>query len=336
MNELISVIVPVYNIASFLPRSIGSILQQSYPRIEVIAVDDGSTDDSLAVLKELAKTDERLKVVHQENGGVTSARLRGVSASSGEWIGFVDGDDWIEPEMFQRLIDNAEKHGADISHCGYQMVFPDRVDYYYNTGRLAVQNKREALKELIAGSFEPGLWNKLFHRRLFQNLLNKSKMDASIRINEDLLMNFYLFSEAERSVFEDFCPYHYMIRSGSAATSKMSLHKLLDPCAVRRIMMENTKEDAELYSLCRQSLVRQLIRLVTLPARNQEDEILSAVRQARDELRSEAEALKNDPYCSKKQKIQAVWAATQPTSYRFVHDLYGEISGTAHKYDIKV
>ena len=194
MNDLISVVVPVYNIAEYLPESIGSVMNQTYRNIEVIAVDDGSKDDSLEVLTKLSEQDNRLRVLHQENSGVTKARIAGVLAAKGDWIGFVDGDDEIEPDMYERLLRNAHEHCADISHCGYQMVFPSRVDYYYNTGRLAEQDRQTGLQDLIAGSFiEPGLCNKLFHKNLFHSLLHKDLIDQSIRINEDLLMNFYLF-----------------------------------------------------------------------------------------------------------------------------------------------
>lgn len=132
----------------------------------------------------------------------------------------MDGDDLIAPEMYQRLIKNALEYDADISHCGYQMVFPNgRVDYYYNTGRLVEQTHAESLRDLLEGAFvEPSLWNKLFRKTLFVEL--QAKMDLSIKINEDVLMNYYLFKAAQRAVYEDFCPYHYVLRKGSAATSR--------------------------------------------------------------------------------------------------------------------
>lgn len=118
-GKLISVIVPVYNIAPYLPDCISSILRQSYTNIEVIAVDDGSTDDSWHILEKLAEVDNRLRVIHQENGGVTKARLTGIVSAQGEWIGFVDGDDVIEPDMYERLLAHyrkqAEERGKSFS-----------------------------------------------------------------------------------------------------------------------------------------------------------------------------------------------------------------------------
>ena len=237
MIDRISVIVPVYNVAADLPRCLDSILAQTYTNLEIICVDDGSDDGSGAILDRYTSMHEQVRVIHKENGGVTSARLRGVAEATGAWIGFVDGDDEIEPDMYARLMANAEKFDADISHCGYQMIFADgRVHYFHNTGVCEQHDKTTAVRELLSGEkVEPGLCNKLFRRDLFRGW----EMDRSIKINEDLLMNFYLFSNAQNSVFEDWCPYHYIVRRGSASRAKINEHKINDPIKVRKIILEN-------------------------------------------------------------------------------------------------
>lgn len=241
MADLISVIVPVYNVAADLPRCLNSILAQTFPNIEIIAVDDGSSDDSGAILDGYAARYPHIRVIHQDNGGVTSARLRGTREASGDWIGFVDGDDEIEPEMYERLMANAMKYGADISHCGYQMVFEDgRVHYFHNTGAVEQHDNIRAVRELLSGErIEPGLCNKLFRKSLFRGW----EMDESIRINEDLLLNYYLFSNAKSSVFDDWCPYHYIVRSTSASREKLNPHKIYDPIRVKEIICRTVTED---------------------------------------------------------------------------------------------
>lgn len=251
MADLISVIVPVYNVAADLPRCLDSIFAQTHPNIEIIAVNDGSPDNSGDILDQYAAVHPNLLVIHKENGGVTSARLRGIEEATGEWIGFVDGDDEIEPDMYERLLNNAKKYNAQISHCGYQMLFADgRIHYFHNTGLIAKQDKTTALKELLSGSMiEPGLWNKLFHKTLLHSLFHGEAVDTSIKINEDLLMNFYLFSAAEQTVFEDWCPYHYIVREGSASRAKLNEHKIYDPIKVKKIILEKVSaenlEDAQ-------------------------------------------------------------------------------------------
>ena len=245
MADLISVIVPVYNVAADLPRCLNSILAQTYPEIEIVAVDDGSPDNSGKILDQYAKQHNNLRVIHKENGGVTSARLRGLQEARGEWIGFVDGDDEIEPDMYERLLKNAKEHDAQISHCGYQMRFADgRIHYFHNTGLIAKQDKTTVIRELLSGStIEPGLCNKLFHKPLFHNLLHSDIMPTDIKINEDLLMNFYLFSAAEQAVFEDWCPYHYIVREGSASRAKINYHKIYDPIRVKKIILDQCREE---------------------------------------------------------------------------------------------
>ena len=335
MNDLISIIVPVYNVAPFLQRSIGSIQNQTYQTLEVIAVDDGSTDDSLLTLESLAESDSRIRVIHQENSGVTSARLAGAAAARGEWIGFVDGDDEIEPDMYERLLQNALEYGADISHCGYQMVFPSRVDYYYNTGRIIRQDQRAGLKDLIDGSFiEPGLWNKLFHKSLFQGLFHSGKMDLSIKNMEDLLMNFYLFQNAKLSVYEDFCPYHYMVRKGSAATSKVNEHKLRDPLRVLKIIKNETADDTILQNAVNKRIAGCLVGLSTMKLDCQPE----LKRPYRDNARAELRQLLPELLhgnSSKKLKTMAVWAAVWPDSYCFAHQIHSKVSGNDRKYEVE-
>lgn len=245
---MISVIVPVYNLEKELPRCLNSILAQYYREIEVIVVDDGSSDNSANVIRDYSKRDLRIKPLFQENGGVTKARLHGVREASGEWIGFVDGDDEIEPDMYERLLNNAAVYHADISHCGYQMCFADgRVHYFHNTGDLVQEERITALKELLSGArIEPGLCNKLFRRSLFQSLLHSEAVPADIRINEDLLMNFHLFSAAEQTVYEDWCPYHYIVRSTSASRTKPDPKSIYDPIRVKEIIRQSSP--AELHA----------------------------------------------------------------------------------------
>ncbi len=329
MNEKISIIIPAYNTEKELGRTLDSVLAQTYQNIEIVVVNDGSKDGTGAVIDAYAAKDSRIKAIHKENGGVTSARLRGVAEATGDWIGFVDGDDWIEPDMYEHLMGNAREHRADISHCGYRMVFPNgRVDWYYNTGRLVEQDHEAGLRDLVSGDFvEPALWNKLFHKELFRNV--EGKMDYSIKINEDVLMNYYLFKESNRAIYEDFCPYHYVLRPGSAANASLNIHQLTNPVMVSRMIWQDWPCDATLARLC-----RQLIGLATMAA-GENGELISPVRtQARKELRSLLRKALNENI-GKKLKIMALWASVWPESYGFVHRIHDRITGNDKKYDLE-
>lgn len=334
-NIIISIIIPAYNISQYIGACLNSVTQQTWRNLEIIVVDDGSTDNTVETAETYARKDSRIKIISKKNGGVTTARLMGVQQATGEYIGFIDGDDVIEPDMYERLLMNAVKYQADISHCGYQMVFPDRVDYYYNTGLLAKQEKTEALKELLSGErIEPGLWNKLFHKTLFHSLLHNDIMDVTIRNYEDLLMNYYLFKESRFSVFEDWCPYHYVVRKGSAATSKINEHKLLDPIKVIEILMKETENDKELQIILFQRLLRLQIGLATMPAKESRDVILPYKRQAKLYVKNKCLECLGKQGLSVKLKIMVVWVSIWPWGYEKVHIVHDRITGNDKKYDV--
>lgn len=242
---LISIVVPVYNVAGYLERTVKSIQNQSYENFEILLVDNGSTDGSSELVDQLAESDKRIIPIHEENSGVTHARLTGVSRAHGEWMGFVDSDDIIDDDMYKTLLENAMKYHADISHCGYQMCFADgRVHYFYNTKNIIVQDNLKGMIDLLDGSIvEPGLCNKLYRRELLLDLLRNHFMDYSIKNNEDLLMNFYLFKSSKKSVFYDFCPYHYIVRSNSASRGQKNKNQIYDPIKVKQQILENAPDE---------------------------------------------------------------------------------------------
>ena len=317
-NELISIIVPVFNLENELPRCLDSILAQSYQNIEVVVVDDGSSDNSADVMRQYAEKDSRIKPVFQENGGATSARLHGVREASGQWIGFVDGDDEIEPDMYERLLKNAVAYHADISHCGYQMCFVDgRIHYFHNTSLLAQQDKITALKELLSGSkIEPGLCNKLFHKTLLHSLLHGEAVPLDIKINEDLLMNYRLFSAAEQTVFEDWCPYHYIVRSASASRAKLNPHKIYDPIKVKEIIRQSAP--TELHDAAQQAYINTCINTyhtLLMEGTEYKDDL----RKVHDLLVKEANAFS---LLGRKRQMMASMIAYTPALYRPIYTVY--------------
>lgn len=314
MADLISIIVPVYNIAEDLPRCLDSILAQQYPNIEIIAVDDGSSDHSGKVLDEYARVYPNIRAIHKENGGVTSARLCGVAEAAGDWIGFVDGDDEIEPEMYERLLRNALEYEADISHCGYQMCFSDgRVNYFHNSKVLETQDKSTALRELLSGEkVEPGLCNKLFRRSLFEGL----SMPMDIKINEDLLMNYYLFLNAKQSIYDDWCPYHYIVRSTSASRAALNDSKIYDPIRVKEIIRQTAAED--IRTDAQRAYLNTCINVYhTLICAGEEYQ--ADLQQVRNRLKQEKHTF---PLLGKKRSMMARLIVDAPAIYSPVYYFY--------------
>lgn len=338
MEEKISIIIPAYNIRNYIEKCLDSVCAQTYRNIEIIVVDDGSTDGTADIIDIYAKNkDSRVKAIHQKNSGVTSARLEGVKKAEGEFIGFVDGDDYIEPYMYESLYKNAVEYNADISHCGYQMVFPNgRIDYYYNTGSIKVQDNETGVKDLLTGNFiEPGLWNKLYKKTLFLAFFSNVKMDYSIKINEDLLMNYYLFREAKKSVFMDKCPYHYLLRKNSAATSGLNINKIYDPIKVTKKILAELNSEAEIYYIVEERLIRQLISLQVIVDKQQTTLIKECRREGLKELKAMIPKIVNNPSLSRKIRAMSVLACKAPFLYRYIYLLYSKFTGIDKKYTVE-
>lgn len=329
----ISIIMPVFNLANELSRSIESVLNQTYKEIELIIVDDGSVDSSGAIIDYYASRYPSIIPIHRENGGVFSARLCGIQKASGDYVGFVDGDDYIEPNMMEILIENACVYDSDISHCGYQMVFPSgRVDLYYGTMERKISNREEGLIALLEGKqIEPGLWNKIYRKVLLDKLF-EIELDSSIKINEDLLMNYYLFKFASNSVYDDRCLYHYMIRPNSAATSKVNESKLRDPIKVLHTILEDCDLESAYYDIAYFRLCRQLISLATMSSKENSSLIQPYKRSALSELRKNLKKILTSRSCCVSLKLMSLWSAILPNVYQLVHSSYVKIRGIDKKY----
>lgn len=256
-TQKISVVIPAYNVAAWLPRTMDSLLAQTHPDLEIIVVDDGSVDETASVMKAYTENHANIRYIYKENGGVTSARLRGAAEASGDWVAFMDGDDYVEPWMYARLLEIALAHDADIAHCGHQIHFPDdRIEFVHGTGKFRHQDRRLGLWDLLDNNEASlSLCTKLYRRHLFEGVENW--MDTDIRYNEDLLMNYYLFDRARSAIFEGICPYHYILRPGSASYSEPTEKYFFDPIRVRQILLERCSE--EMRDDVRQSLMRNML-----------------------------------------------------------------------------
>ena len=333
----LSIIIPVYNIEDYLYRCLDSILNQKFTDFEVIIVDDGTKDSSGLIADSYAEKDNRIKVIHKENGGVSSARFEGIKAAKGEFIGFVDGDDIIEPDMYSVLIDNAEKYNADISHCGYKMVFPDgRVDYYYNTKKLIEQDNQQGLIDLLRGDFiEPGLCIKIYKSNFVKNIVLNDIIDSSIKINEDLLMNYYLFKQSEKSIYIDKCLYHYMVHKNSAATSVINRNKLCDPLKVLNILDVETTDNLVLNKIVKPRIARLLVYTATLSKKINPELIIPERKKARKSLRKSLLSILKNEYVGLKLKLMCIWTAISPQTYSLFHAVYAKLSGVDKKYSVE-
>lgn len=213
-NELISVIVPVYNMEQYLERCIHSIRNQTYERLEIILVDDGSTDTSPQMCDAFAKKDGRIKVIHKENGGLSDARNAGLAVATGTYIGYVDSDDWIEQDMYERMYNACVEQDAQLCVCRYFSEYADKT-LGGGSGACVPLTREELLRIYIGGHAQyviyNSVWSKLFRRSLVEGTLFPKG-----RNSEDITYTTKAFCRLDKAVYLDSCLYHYVLdREGS-------------------------------------------------------------------------------------------------------------------------
>lgn len=223
-----SVIIPVYNAEKYLRGCMDSVLSQTLRELEVICVDDGSTDGSAAILEEYAEKDSRVRVLRQENKGVAAARNAGLSAALSDWIGWVDSDDWIEPDMFEYLLQNAENYGADIATCGHVDEFNKSITVK-TTEQVLLLDTEGALRMLLENSIVNNvLWDKLWKKDLFNGISFPEG-----RTFEDIAIMHKLFERASKTVFLPNPKYHYVHRPNSITGNKALANRINDFIAAK-------------------------------------------------------------------------------------------------------
>lgn len=223
-NPEISIIVPVYNVENYLEKCIDSILNQTFKNFELILVDDGSTDRSGEICEKCKHKDSRIKVIHKYSGGASDARNRGIDSSIGRFIGFVDSDDYIHPQMYEILYNNIIKYNADIAMCDYiKYESGDFYNYQNDDNKVEVYSNIDSLN-LIFGEKEGHCitpWNKIYNRQLFNNLRFKVG-----RICEDKLISHRILYASKKTIFIPNVLYFYRQRKGSVSNSEFSIKNL--------------------------------------------------------------------------------------------------------------
>lgn len=213
-QPLVSVVIPVYNVEQYLEECFSSVVKQSYENIEIILVDDGSTDASGELADTLAAKDSRAFVIHKKNGGLSDARNTGISIAKGEYITFVDSDDWIDVEFIDKLAQLVISQGADVAQCDNTR---DEGALQRGSGDTFVLNGKDAFKELIKfKTVSPTAWGKLYKTALFKN--NNLKFPTG-RLHEDTAILYKLVYLAKKVAFINEALYYYRLNANSIMTA---------------------------------------------------------------------------------------------------------------------
>lgn len=242
---MISIIVPIYKVEKFIRQCIESIIAQTYSDIEIILVDDGSPDNCPAICDEYAKQDGRIKVVHKVNGGLVSARRAGLKAAKGDYVGFVDGDDWIEPDMYENFAQAINKYSPDMLICEFKSVYSDKTVFSNQSLEKEFYDKTSLEKEIYPkmlfkdtyyqfGIF-PCCWSKLFKKEILEkNLYN---FTSEIKMGEDAAFTYPCLLAAKSLAYIGKTLYNY--RQDSASMSNAYDEKMADTILIPYYVLKN-------------------------------------------------------------------------------------------------
>ena len=224
INVLISVIIPIYNVEKYLRRCVDGILAQTYRNLEVILVDDASPDGCGAICDAYAAQDPRVVVIHQKNKGLSGARNAGIDIAKGEYLAFVDSDDYVTEDFILRLYEAVATTGSDMAQCKWKYVTGEAVpDPLNDTGRIDVFTGMQMMSNLYIhdGAYFVVAWNKLYHRSLFDGIRYPEG-----RIHEDEATTYRIFDRVKRAAVIDACMYGYFTGNDSITRGSFSQKRL--------------------------------------------------------------------------------------------------------------
>ena len=300
MNERISIIVPVFNVEKYIERCVKSIENQSYRNLEIILVDDESPDRCPQICDEYAKRDERIKVLHKKNGGLSDARNAGLDVATGEYIAFVDSDDWVETDFIETLYRNAESENADISIIGCTLVWDNgRKKQLSNEDEYYLFDKETAIRELLKQKkFYCMTCQKMYKRKIFDTV----RFPVG-KLYEDVAVSLPTFLRAEKVVVCGKSGYNYYQRSDSIVNSKFDSRKLyfLDCCKeiITYSDLHNKKYDKEAHTF----YLRALMMLILQVYQVQTEECKRIATYIEKEIKKNRDYIWNNHYLEPRKKV---------------------------------
>lgn len=258
-KPFLSIIVPVYNVEQYLEKCICSILGQSFGDFELILINDGSIDKSGLLCDEYAKKDKRIRTIHQENAGLSAARNAGIDIAEGEYITFVDSDDWIEPETYETAVEFLQSNHLEVVCFDFYTERNGKKSYQpmYDSNRVFAG--KEALNEILKERIDNSAWDKLYLRSLFDAL----RYPAG-RVFEDVALTYKVLAKAKRIGYLQRPLYHYVKRKTSIIGTSFSAQKRWDRFLAHQERLKFAESmHLEAYESCRALAVRQALSVLT-------------------------------------------------------------------------
>lgn len=313
----LSIVVPVYNKAEFLSETLRSILDQRYRDFELILIDDGSSDQSRSICEAFAKSDDRVIVISQSNQGVSAARNKGLELARGQYIGFVDADDVIAPDMYSRLIGNLEECGADVSAGNMELVRDGKSTGVF-TELKSVLDASNAMLAFLAGRLNMSANNKVYRSKLIQGL------QFSGSIFEDVGFCFDVLSRAGCVVYDDVPVYRYIVRNNSVSVSKFGT-KYIQASTVTARIADSLESSCTAHFRSGQALdIRTNIFLLNLLCVSSES-FPEALQSVKSRLRHYRGKFLRNRYLHRRYKAAFALYSISPGAYRASFSLFSRL-----------
>ena len=238
-NYLISIIIPVYKVEKYLRQCLDSVVNQTYRNLEIILVDDGSPDSCGKICDEYAQKDARFKVLHKENGGVSDARNAALDIFKGDYLMFIDSDDWVEPDYCETALKSAVENKVNCVVFGVNNIVDGKCEFYSKTDKEQVLSSEEIIRKALMDTFPYEYpWNKIYKREIFQNLRFPKGY-----LYEDLAVTWQAFDSAQRILTIPNCTYNYRRnRVGSTSEISQKPHVVIDRYLVQKLRMPHLLE----------------------------------------------------------------------------------------------
>lgn len=300
MYPLISVIVPVYNVENYLRKCLESIINQTYKNLEIILIDDGSTDNSGKICDEYAAKDNRIKLIHKPNGGLSDARNAGLEIAKGEYIGFVDSDDWLELNAYEIMLGAIFKNDFDIAICGYVVEFKNKKIMRALDSNTLIGNEKILNTLFYNKNFPNAVWCKLYKREIFRKL----RFPVG-KIYEDMLIKFDILKNSTKIIIISEILYHYRQRENSImhhVNIDKSIEKI-NVCKdiIKKVQNENKTVELAAYAQLYKHYVYMIDDILTLKFSKIEEQKM--IREISNEIRKNFKNILLNKNISHKAKI---------------------------------
>lgn len=315
MNELISVIVPIYKVENYLEKCVNSIINQTYKNLEIILVDDGSPDNCPKICDDLSKKDKRIKVIHKKNGGLSDARNAGIEVAKGKYLSFIDSDDYIDSDMLEYLLTELKNNNADVSICGKYVNYENGNEEKNNDSKeKVVMDKREALIKINSFcGFDMSTCDKLYKKYLFDDVRFPYGKKC-----EDFYTMYKIFDKCEEKiVYNADAKYHYFQRAGSISRNTVMDEAYIQASLSQIEFFEKKYPDIlyaakGMHAFANIATYNRYIKYnIPCPKEN--------IRRFKKAVKSNLKNILKNKAISKAKKIQAIIFATSIKLYTYIY-----------------